>query len=291
MPENSKNLVTKYSDKVDELFKQESKKTLLTNTDYDWSGAHTVNVWKVNTAEMQDYKRNIIGDEEAETFSRFGTLKDLSTQIEEMMLKKDRSFIFNIDMLDEDETNNTVSAGKALARQIRERVVPEVDSYTYNVMVNGAGTSVNGDLTPENIYNEILKGSEVLDNAEVPETERVLLVVPEVYTMLKQSTAFDKTEIGAQAKLLGVVAMLDGMQVVKVAASKLPENFGFMLVHPSATVAPTKLEDYATHPHTPISSGTIVTGRVVYDAFVLDNKKMGIYYHSLTLPVEEETQE
>ena len=30
------------------------------------------------------------------------------------------------------------------------------------------------------------------------------------------------------------------------------------------------------------SSGTIVTGRICYDAFVLDNKKVGIYYQETT---------
>ena len=55
-----------------------------------------------------------------------------------------------------------------------------------------------------------------------------------------------------------------------------------MLVHPSASVAPVKLEDFGIHDDTPLSSGTIVTGRVCYDAFVLDNKKVGIYYQETT---------
>ena len=68
----------------------------------------------------------------------------------------------------------------------------------------------------------------------------------------------------------GIVAMLDGAMVVKVPAVRLPEKFGFMLAHPSATVAPVKLEDFGIHDDTPLSSGTIVTGRICYDAFVLD---------------------
>lgn len=276
-------LIKKYSPKVDELFKQESKKELLTNTDYDWTGAHTVNVYKLSTAEMNDYKRNVYGDDEATTISRYGVIKDLSSQIEEMMLKKDRSFIFNIDAMDMDETGEVVGAAEALARQVREVVIPEVDTYTYGVMVAGAGTKkTDTDLSHENIYSEIADASEVIDDNEVPETERVLVVVPKVYKMLKQSVVFDHTEVGAELKKLGVVGYIDGMAVVKIAASRLPENFGFMVVHPSATTAPTKLEDYNTHIDTPLSSGVLVTGRIVYDAFVLDNKKMGIYYHSLT---------
>lgn len=51
-----------------------------------------------------------------------------------------------------------------------------------------------------------------------------------------------------------------------------------MITHPVATVAPTKLEEYKIHQDPPGISGELVEGRIVYDAFVLDNKKMAIYY-------------
>lgn len=273
--------VTKFAPKTDELFKAESKKSLLTNTDYDWTGAHSVKVWKVTTASMNDYTRNVNGEDPSSVaaISRYGQLLDLNSQTEEMMLKKDRSFIFNIDRLDQDETAGQVEAESALARQLREVVIPEVDKYVYNVMAAGAGKKANPvALTKENIYSCILAGSEYLDDKEVPDTERVLVVTPASYTLLKQATEFDATDIGADLKLRGVVSVLDGMQVVKIPANRLPNNFGFMIAHPSATVAPTKLEDYGVHNDTPLSSGTIVTGRICYDAFVLDNKKDGIYY-------------
>ena len=278
-------LVKKYAPYTDELFKAESKISLLTNTDFDWTGAHTVAVWKIGTVPMNDYSRNRGSDYDEEsvaTLSRYGKIIDLDAQTEEMMLTKDRSFIFNVDRLDEDETAGQVAAASALARELREVVVPEVDTYAYNVMVTKAGTKATAAaLTKENVYTSILAGSEALDAAEVPDTERVLVVTPAAYTLLKQSTAFDSTDVGAEMKLKGVVGILDGMAVIKVPASRLPENFGFMITHPSATVAPVKLEDYGTHNDTPLSSGTIVTGRICYDAFVLDNKAKGIYYHPI----------
>lgn len=278
-------LVRKFAPKTDELFKAESKKSLLTNTDFDWTGAHAVMVYKISTASMNDYARNRFANDpegSVASISRYGELYDLSAQTEEMLLKKDRSFIFNVDKLDTDETVAQLEAGSALARQLREVVIPEVDTYTYNVMVEGAGTKAAAvALTKENIYTAILAGSEVLDDAEVPDTERVLAVTPAVYTILKQAVQFDNTDIGAEMKLKGVVGILDGMAVVRIPASRLPEGFGFMIAHPSATTAPVKLEDFGTHDDTPLSSGTIVTGRIVYDAFVLDNKKMGIYYQPI----------
>lgn len=276
-------LTTIYAPKTDELFKAESKLSLLTNTDYDWSGAHSVKLWKISTAAMNDYARNRNEIGASDSVSRYGQLLDLNAQTEELVLRKDRSFIFNIDRLDQDETAQQLAEETALARQLREVVVPEVDKYCYNIMAAGAGKTADAvKITKSNVYELILAGSEYLDNSEVPDTERVLLVTPSVYTLLKQSTAFDHTEIGADMKARGVVAELDGMSVIRVPASRLPENFGFMVVHPSATTAPVKLEDYGTHSDTPLSSGTIVTGRICYDAFVLDNKKNGIYYQSIT---------
>lgn len=274
-------LTTIYAPKTDELFAAESKISLLTNTDYDWTGAHTVKVWKISTSEMNDYSRNRAkGQSEVASVSRYGELIDLNAQTEEMTLKKDRSFIFNIDKIDMDETAQQLAAETALARQLREVVIPEVDKYTYGVMAAGAGQTVVGDTTtPANIYSLVLAGSEFLDDNEVPETERALVVVPSIYTMLKQSDIFDKTDVGAEMQARGVVATLDGMNVIKIPSKRMPANFGFMIAHPSATTAPVKLEDYGMHENTPLSSGTIVTGRICYDAFVLDNKKKGIYVY------------
>lgn len=275
-------LTTKFAPQTDELFKAESKVSLLTNTDFDWTGAHAVKLYKISTTPLNDYSRNrSTSTEDTEELSRYGKLLDLSATTEELLLKHDRSFIFNIDRLDQDETQQQLEAGTALARELREVVVPEVDANAYAVMTSGAGAKpAAATLTKSNIYASVLAASQALDDAEIPETERVLVVTPATYALLKQAVEFDHTEIGADMRARGVVALLDGAAVVKVPSARLPEKFGFMLVHPSATVAPVKLEDFGVHNDTPLSSGTIVTGRVCYDAFVLENKKAGIYYQA-----------
>lgn len=270
------NLVTKFQPYVDEMFTTESKKSLLTNNDFDWTGAHTVKVHKVNTVPMTDYDREGTG----ENPSRYGALGDVGNTLEEFTLTKDRSFTFVIDKMDRDETGGVLSGASALARQQREVIIPEIDSYVYGKMATGAGTkktSVTLDAT--NIYGEILLGNEVLDNAEVPEVGRILLVTPDVYGFIKRSKdVIMETDITAEMRLRGVIAMLDGLTVIKVPKKRLPEKFGFMIAHSVATVAPTKLEDYRVHQDPPGISGELVEGRIVYDAFVLDNKKMAIYY-------------
>ena len=274
------NLVTKFLPYVDEQFKNESKKSLLTNDDFDWTGAHTIKVYKISTGQMNDYDRN--GANASANWSRYGAVDNLDATTEEFTLKKDRSFTFAIDRLDSDETAQQLAGATALARQDREVVIPEVDSYVYGVMCSGAGTKPAAiTLTADNIYTEILKASETLDNAEVPETERVLLVTPATYALMKQSPDIVMdTDVGQDMRIKGVIANLDGAAVVKVPAVRLPADFGFMLAHPSACVAPVKLEDYSVHENPPGISGSLVEGRICYDAFILSNKIKGIYYQA-----------
>ena len=62
-------LVTKYLPYVDELFAAESKKSLLTNTDFDWTGANSIKVYKIGTSAMSDYDR--AGTKSGATGSRY----------------------------------------------------------------------------------------------------------------------------------------------------------------------------------------------------------------------------
>ena len=66
-------------------------------------------------------------------------------------------------------------------------MIPEVDTHVYGVMAAGDGYKPDAvALTVDNIYTEIIKGNTALDNAEVPETDRVLAVTPDVYLLMKQ---------------------------------------------------------------------------------------------------------
>lgn len=273
-------LVTKYLPYVDEIFYTESKKSLLTNQDFDWTGANIIKIYKIGTSQMNDYDRAGTGS----NASRYGSIGNLDATTQSMRIKKDRSFTFVIDKLDRDETGSTLEAATALARQLREVTIPEVDKYVYGVMSENAGNKPAAvSLTSDNIYEEIVKATVALDEAEAPENGRVLLVTPDVYRLMKQSKEIVlNTNVGEDMRLKGVISNLDGMNVIKVASSKVPENFGFMVAHPCATVAPTKLADYRTHQDPPGISGSLIEGRIVYDAFVLDNKKNAIYYQAKT---------
>lgn len=273
------NLVTKFLPHVDEIFATESKIGLLTNQEFEFTGAHSVKVYKVTTSPMNDYDRAGTGL----TASRYGDIASLGATTEEFILAKDRSFTFAIDKLDQDETAQTLQASTALARQVRQVIIPEVDAHVYGKMTTGAGTKPAAlALTAANIYDQIIAAGKELDNAEAPETDRYLIFNPDSYVLMKKSPdIIMDTEISNEERIKGVIGMIDGAKVFKVPAGRLPAKFGFLLGHPIATVAPTKLDEYKVHESPPGISGSLVEGRVVYDAFVMGNKAKALYYQAI----------
>ena len=266
------NLVTKFSPLVDEKFTAESKTSLVTNKDYDFVGAHTIKIYSVGTAPMNDYGRNTAGT------SRYGTVNDLSNTLQEVSMEKDRSFTFAIDKMDEDETLGAMNAGSALARQLREIVIPEVDTYTYAKIAAGAGTTVEETLTNTTTYDSIAKATETLDESMVPVEGRVAIMTPATYTLLKSDTkAVLETETGQNMRIRGVVSNMDGVMIQKVPSTFLPENTNYILAHKIATTQAIKLAEYKINTDPQGISGTLVEGRIYYTAFVRTNKAKAIY--------------
>lgn len=261
----------KYSGKVDERFKAEAKSEGAVNHDYDFVGAKTVKVYNVGVSGMNDYGRS--------GANRYGNVDDLDVTSQEMTMKKDRSFTFAIDKMDEDETAGALNAGKALARQIKEVVIPEVDTYRFSEILKNAGTEkVQASLTKTNIYDEITAATEVQEENEVPLAGREINVTPATFKLMKQSPDIVlDTEIGQEMRARGVVAMVDDMPVVRVPASRLGANVHFIVTHSMAAPSPVKLAEYKIHTDAPGISGSLVEGRVYYDCFVLNNKKKAIY--------------
>ena len=109
------------------------------------------------------------------------------------------------------------------------------------------------------------------------EAESVTLLV------LNEETELRRIEAEYKASRPGYLAFqLDGYDdVFKIASNRLPAKFGFMIAHPVATVAPVKLAEYKIHLDPPFLSGSLVEGRIYYDAFVLENKAKGIYYQAI----------
>lgn len=267
------NYASKYAQKIDERFSREALTGAAVNNDYDFVGTKTVNVYSVPTAQMNDYTRT--------GSSRYGTPEELENTVQELTLSKDRSFTFTIDRGNYSDTQMSNAAGAALQRQLREVVIPEIDAYRFAKICAGAGTTATGEITSSNAYDAFLDGTTALIDSKVPQSGCAAFVSSTFYKCIKEDSSFIKNGDMSQEMLVkGQVGTIDGIPVIAVPKSYLPEGVNFIITNKSATTAPVKLAEYKIHDNPPGINGWLIEGRVYYDAFVLNNKKPAIYVHT-----------
>lgn len=278
------NYAKKYAAKIDERFSKEALSAAAVNNDYDFVGVQTIAIYSVPTSEMHDYKRAGSG--------RYGEPNELENTIQEMTMTMDRSFTFTIDRGNYTDTQMANSAGAALQRQLREVVIPEVDTYRFAKICANAGTTATGALTKTNAYDAFLDGTTAFVDKKVPLAGAVAYVSSEFYKLIKLDDAFvKKGDLAQEIVIKGQIGAIDGIPLVVLPKSYLPEGVSFFITNRIATVAPVKLSEYKIHDNPPGINGWLVEGRTYYDAFVLDNKKDAIYVHksALTLGTLEVT--
>ncbi len=266
------NYASKYADKIDERFTLGALTGGAVNQDYDWLGVETVNVYSVPTVAMNDY---------ATTGSnRYGDPAELDNEVQEMKVSQDRAFTFTIDKKSRDDTQMTMEAGAALQRQIDEVIIPEIDTYRLAAICAGAGSTETGTVDATNAYDAFLTVQADLDENKAPQGGRICYCSPSFYKAIKLDDSFTKMgDMATQIAVKGVVGEIDGVPVVKVPSSYLPDGVYFVITNPACTPAPSKLTDYTIHDNPPGISGWLVEGRVRYDAFVLNSKAgaIGVY--------------
>ena len=267
------NFHEKYSKKVAERFYQESltQSSFSKDLDMEFTGVKTVKISSIGTAEMNDYDRS--------GTARYGTPTDLQDTIQEFVMTKDRSFTFIIDKGDNMEQNMIKKAAKAISRQLREVVTPEIDKYRFQVWSDNAGQvkTVTAP-TKTTVLEQMVDAKMALDNNLVPQKNRTLYVGSVAYKALltcSEYIALDK--LGSKSMVNGKVGEIMGMDVKFIPDTYLPEKVLYMVIYKDAAISPVKLHEYKLHKDPPGISGHLAEGRFIYDAFVLDTKKNGIY--------------
>lgn len=135
------------------------------NNDYKFVGFKTVHVYSIPTVPMVDYQRSGL--------NRYGTPNDLTRNVQSMTVNNDKSFSFIIDKGDKIQSNMVSDAGKALARQIREVVVPMYDTYVFATLAGEAtkrGNFSTEEINKDNAYKVFLDAEEALGNHNVPKS-------------------------------------------------------------------------------------------------------------------------
>ncbi len=266
------NYAEKYSSVVDERFRTAAKSAAFVNNDYDFVDGSTVKVFSIPTSPMNDYM--LTGT------NRYGAPSELENTLQTMTLSQDRSFTFTIDKRSSSDTMGVMQAGAALSRQLDEVVLPEIDQYRFAKMALGAGNISTGELTNNNAYSAFITANAEMLDALVPLEGRCAVVTSSFLNKLKRDSEFIKgSDLGQGMITAGAIGLVDGISVFLVPTSYLPAGTEFMIVHPTATTAPQKLAEYKVHDNPPGINGQLVEGRIYHDAFVLNNKKDGIYLH------------
>lgn len=266
------NYAEKYAQKIDERFTHESLSAAAVNNDYDFVGVQKVNVYSIPTAKMNDYSRS--------GTSRYGTPDEMGNSVQELTVTQDRSFTFAIDRGNYNDTQMANAAGLALQRQIREVIIPEIDKYRFKKICDSVTAPATGAVTEKNAHSLFLDATTALIDNNVPITGCTAFVSSSFFRCIKQDASFVKNGDASQEMLTkGQVGVIDGIPVVVVPKSYLPDGVEFFIANKAAVTAPVKLSEYKIHDNPPGINGWLVEGRVNYDAFVLDSKKDGIYVH------------
>ncbi len=260
----------KYSGQVVEKFTEGAKSNGVLSNEFDFSGVKSVLVYNVGQVTLQDYNRKAEGD-------RFGTPDQLDARTEEMTLTQEKSFTAVIDRMDLDDSQRALEAGKVLSRTIKDVVVPHLDKYRFAKMAENAETTEEVAITKANAYEQLTILNEKLDDLEIPAEGRTAYVTPKMYRLLKNSAdVILDTDISQEQRAQGVLGMIDGLQIVKVPSTRMPERVNAIVVGRDAVVAPVKLAVYRALTEVPGLLGTKLEGLIYHDCFILEERKKAI---------------
>ena len=267
------NLLTKYGKKLLQQYNIGSLVDGRFSTEFDWTGAKTVEVLTALTTEPVDYNR-------AATSNRFGTMTEVQDYKQSMPLTQDKAFNRVVDKGNLVDQGNLKEAGIILKLQQSERMIPSRDKYCFTKLAADAGKTVGSAtaLSKANIADRVSAGAEWLDDAEIPDGERFIGVSAKTYGLLRLSPEFLANDANANKGVVkGKVGEFMGMDVIKIPAGRMPEGVNFIIWHKSCAIAPLKLKTRRILTEVQDVDGAVIQGRDYYDLFVLGARANGVY--------------
>jgi hypothetical protein len=223
---------------------------------------------------------------------------------EDHLISQDRGITFNVDVMDEDETLQTLSATNIIAEFGRTRAVPELDSYRYSAIFQAIvddATVRYGYYTPaEATVLGTLQGNIAdIQNVIGEQEPLVCFISGAAYKFLTQSTQLSKNlETQSVTGTNGVTTKfysVDGVRLIPVPSARMKTEYAFgtkgftakawaqdmnwILMSPNAAVAFVKhqkmkivsAEDNQT------ADAEKVMARQYHDCWVYENKHNAIY--------------
>lgn len=271
------NLVTKYQGPLLKRFSLQSITDPYAGKKFDFDGVQSIVVTTADQVTLNDYSR-------AASSNRFGTPAELGDTKQTLTMSQDRSFTFIIDAGNASDQQYIKKANDIIATNWDEVCVPEIDAYRLSKWANGAGLGALGDAPAVGtVHTLIATATRDMNNKLVPRKNRVLFVSETVFLACKLGDKLLAVDsLAAQSLSRGAVGMLDGMPVVPVPDSYMPDGVNFIIKYKDATVDPLKLKTLRIHKNPAGIDGDLGECRFYHDSFVLGTKVYGLYTHVST---------
>lgn len=287
------NLATKYSPKVVDKFYLDSVILGKTSKKYDWDGVESIKVWTINTYAPNNYKKPVNAssgtglnpanptnpsDAYGTYLGRYGATYEVEDTIQTMTLTQDKAVSLAVDKGNNTEQMLIKNAGIVMNHEMREQFIPMFDKYALSVFATNAGTeTVHATLTTETIVEAISSHVTALTNALTTTENAYCFIGATNYAKLVLSKEFlHLYGLGNKALEKGVVGSVRDLKIVPIPDSYLPTGVNFLTFKSECVLAPTKIRDMKVHQDPPGLSGALLEVRWLYDAFVLETKKLGV---------------
>lgn len=290
-----------YLNMLDGIYKDGAKTAILEANSANWRsnesiGAKSIYVKTITADGLGNYNRSsgyVDGDVnlvwEAKTFSC------------------DRGRRYKLDTMDALEAKT--QAGELAAEIQRTQINPEIDCYRIEKMYDAALANsgyTEATLTEDTVVNAIDTAIATLDDAEVPQEDRILFVSNTCHNLMKSSGEFFNARLSNvdSSVLNRNIKAFDNMPLIKMPKARFNTNYtlndgttglqtaggmvatgkeiNFMIVSLSAIIAIIKhVSPKLIAPEiNGFNDGWLYAHRVYHDLFVLDNKVDGIYAHT-----------
>ena len=292
---NSIGLAAEYLPLLDEIYKAESKTSVLDT-------AQDRVRWDQSTGSFYLFETDMVG---LGDYSRNGGFVrgDVTASWRQYTPQYDRARQFVVDRLD-DQQSMGLAFGTLAGEFMRTKVTPEVDAIRFRDYSKNAADSMK---TAESISSgagavaAIDLGTEKLDNAEVPYEGRILFVNPTMYKYLK--AGITRYTMNGENGIDYNVEMYNDMRVITVPSGRFntaitlaqPDahdgaggysttgsTINFMIVHPSAVMQSTVL--YSPRIFSPDvfqeANAWAYDFRLAHGAWVKHQKANGIYVNA-----------
>jgi hypothetical protein len=219
---------------IDEVYKQGAK-----TSDLDYTGILVEATKDAKTFRIAKRALEGLGDYKPANAGSGYPSRDVSMSYETHTFSQDRGAKMEVDYQDELESGNTMVGHKGIeevgniysdkmtnliAQFEREKVVTEVDAYTFAVLSDKAGTTATpATLTASTVKAAVDSAIENLNEKEVIEENRILYFSNEVYTYFKNADLFDYNldSRGSNNNQIDTrVASYDGIKIIKVPRSR-----------------------------------------------------------------------